>query len=71
MFFKFIWYRKNGFQQFLQKLKFYNGFERIRVGQNVRNDRGTISGFHENSDFDMRFASQSPCFPENLDVHVI
>ena len=36
-----------------------------RLGQNVRNDRGIISRFHQNSDFDMRFASQTPLFWKN------
>ena len=37
---------------------------RNRLGQNVRNDRGIISCFHINSDFDMCFASQTHVFPE-------
>ena len=46
-------YRKRGFQHFCQKLNFYRGFTGNRLGQNDRNDRGIISGFHKNSDFDM------------------
>ena len=38
------------------------------LGQNDRNDRGIISGFHEKSDFDLCFASQSLCFPEKLNL---
>ena len=41
------------FQHFCQKLNFYRGFTGNRLGQNDRNDRGIISGFHKNSDFDM------------------
>ena len=47
------------------------GFKRTRVGQNVRNDRGIISGFHQKSDFDPCVAGRSPCFPKKLDVHVL
>ena len=39
------------------------------LGQNDRNDRGIILGFHQKSDFDACFAGQSPCFHENLDFH--
>ena len=42
-----------------------------RLGQNVRNDRGIISRFHQNHDFDLRFTGQSQCFPENPDFHVL
>ena len=42
-----------------------------RLGQNVRNDRGIILGFHQKSDFDPCFAGQSPCFPEYLDFHFL
>ena len=62
---------KNRFQHFRQKLNFYLGFTGNRLGQNDRNDRGIISGFHQNSDFDPYFAGQSPCFPENLDFHFL
>ncbi len=54
---------------FCQTLDFYHGFGRNRLGQNVHNDREIISCFHQNSDFDMFFRGQSPCFPENLDFH--
>ena len=56
---------------FVKKLYFYNGFERNRLGQNVRNDRGIILGFQQKSDFDPCFAGQSPCVPENLDFHFL
>ena len=36
-----------------------------RLGQNVHNDRGIISCFHKNSDFDLRVTGQSQYFPEN------
>ena len=36
-----------------QKLILFNGFRGKRPGQNDRNDRGIISCFHQNSDFDM------------------
>ena len=62
---------KIAFQHFRQKLNFYRGFKGNRLGQNVRNDRGIISGFHKNNDFDMQFAGQSPCFPENHDFHFL
>ena len=65
----FCWKVKN--RQFYQKLIFYYGFMGNRLGQNVRIDRGIISGFHKNHDFDTRFACQSPCFPENLDFHFL
>ena len=39
--------RKSGFQHFCQKLIFYDEFMGNRLGQNVRNDRGIISGFHK------------------------
>ena len=42
-----------------------------RLGQNDRNDRGIISGFHQKSDFDSCFTCQSPCFLENPDFHVL
>jgi hypothetical protein len=47
-----------------------NGFRGNSLGRNVRNDRGIISGFHNHNDFDRSFTSQSPCFPENINVHV-
>ena len=56
---------------FCQKLNFYRFLLRNRLGQNVPNDRGIISDFYEQCDFDMRFACQSPCFPENLDSHFL
>ena len=49
----------------------YYGFVGNRLGQNDRNDRRIISRFHQNSDFDLCFAGQSPCFPENLDFHFL
>jgi hypothetical protein len=55
---------------FVKKLYFYNGFERNRLGQNVRNDRGIILGFHQKSDFDPCVAGKSSCFPKNLDFHL-
>ena len=60
---------ENGFQHFCQKLNFYDGFMGNRLGQNVRNGCGIISGFHKNSDFDMRFAGQSQCSHESHDCH--
>ena len=42
-----------------------------RLGQNDRNERRIISRFHQNSDFDLCFAGQSPCFLENLDFLVL
>ena len=63
--------RKSGFQHFCQQLVFYHGFGRNRLGQNDRNDRGIILGFHQKSDFDSCFAGQSPCFPENLNFHFL
>ena len=42
-----------------------------RLGQNVRNDRRIISGFHQKNDFDPYFAGQSPCFPENLEFYFL
>ena len=62
---------ENGFQHFCPKLDFHGGFGRNRLGQNVRIDRGIISGFHKNPNFDARVACQSPCFPENLDFHFL
>ena len=58
-------------RHFCQKLNFYRGFKRNRLGQNVRNDRGIVSDFYKKCDFDMRVAGQSPCFPENLDSHFL
>ena len=52
-----------------KNLHFHNGVGRNRLGQNVRIDRGVISGFHHKSDFDPCFAGQRPCLTENLDVH--
>ena len=52
--------QKNGLQHFCQKLNFDYGFMGNHLGQNDRNDRGIISGFHQNSDFDLCFAGQSP-----------
>ena len=66
-----LFYRKSGFQLFRQKLNFYDGFRGNRLGQNVRNDRGIISGFHKNSDFDRRFTGRSPCFSENINFHFL
>ena len=51
---------KYGFQHFCQKTTCYHEFRGNRLGQNDRNDRGIISGFHGNSDFDMRFTGRSP-----------
>ena len=59
------WKVKN--RHLYQTLTFYYGFTGNRLGKNVHNDRGVISGFHQNSDFDPCFADQSPYFPENLD----
>ena len=42
-----------------------------RLGQNVRNDHGIISGVHGNRDFDMCVASQILDFPKNLDFHLL
>ena len=42
-----------------------------RLGQNVRNDRGIISRFHQNHDFGMCFTGQSQYFPENSDFHFL
>ena len=42
-----------------------------RLGQNDRNDRGIISGFHQKSEFDPCFTNQSPCFPENPDFRFL
>ena len=42
-----------------------------RLGQNDQNDRGIISSFHKNNDFDPCFAGQSPGFPENPDFHFL
>ena len=53
------------FDQFYQKLNFYNGFRGNHLGQNVRNDCGIISCFHINIDFDMCFARQIHVFPKN------
>ena len=47
---------------------FYNGFTGNRLGQNVCIDRGIISRFHQNHDFD---TGQSLCFPENPDFHFL
>ena len=63
--------KKNAFQHFRQKLNFCWGFQSNRLGQNDRNDRGIISGFQKNNDFDMCFAGQSQCFPENLDFYFL
>ena len=52
-------------------MNFYHGFMGDRLGQNVRIDCGIISDFYIKCDFDMRFAGQSPCFPENLDSHFL
>ena len=43
----------------------------IVLGQNVCIDRGIISGFSKNHDFDMRFTGQSTCIPESLDFHIL
>mgnify|MGYP000302756155 CR=1 FL=1 len=59
---------ENGFQHCRQKYNFYCEFMGNRLRQHECNDRGIISRFHGNSDFDKRFASQSQCFPENLDL---
>ena len=61
--------QKHGFQQFCQKLNFCCGLMGDRLEQNVWNGRGIISGVHQKCDFDLRFACQSQCFPENLDLH--
>ena len=42
------------FNTFVKKLNFYRDSSGNCLGQNVRNDRGIISRFHQNSDFDMR-----------------
>ena len=66
-----LFYRKHGFQLFRQKLHFYHGFMGNCLGQNDRNDHGIILGFHQKSDFDLCFAGQSPCFPENTNLHFL
>ena len=59
-------FRKSGNQHFCPKPNIYYGFKGNCLGQNVHNDRGIISGFREKCHFDLWFAGQSPCFPENL-----
>ena len=44
---------------------------RNRLGQNVRNDRGIISFFHINSDFDMYFASRAHIFPRKITLQFL
>ena len=63
----FYWKTQN--QHFLQKLSFQYGFGRNRLGQNVQNGHGIISGFHQNHDFDRCLTGQSACFPENPVFH--
>ena len=58
---------KYGFQHFCQTLNFHYGFMGNQLGQNDRNDRGIISGVHKQTNFDMCFERQSPCFPKTLD----
>ena len=62
---------KNHFQHFCQTHNFYRFFTGNHLGQNDRHDRGILSRFRKNSDFDMDFARQSQCFPENIDFHVL
>ena len=67
---------KNVFQHFYQKHTFYYGFVGNQLGQNNRNDRRIISRFHQNSDFDLCFTSESPDFTKprfsfSLFKHVI
>ena len=61
-------YRKIENQHFCQTLNFCYGCMGNRVGQNVRNDRGIISGVHRKSHSDMHFTCQSECFPENINL---
>ena len=55
---------KTDFYISVKSLNLYYGFMENRLGQNVRNDRGIISGFHQKSDFDSCFAGQSQYFPK-------
>ena len=53
------------------KPNLHHGFKGNCPGQNVCNDRGIISGFHQMGDFDPCFEGQSQCFPENHDFHFL
>ena len=47
------------------------GFTGNRLGQNVRIDREIISGVHQKSDFDRRFACRSLYFSEHINFHFL
>ena len=62
----YIFAGKMNSNAFVKHLTFIMGFAGNCLGQNVRNDRGIISGFHTKCHFDMCSACQSPSVLENI-----